>query len=164
MYPNKSTVSFLIAPRPSQSSSSSSSFCVCAHVCVGVNMCGWIQVCVNVEARGQCWVSSSVIFHLIFSDRLSHQTWSSPIWLYWLDNTLQRRACLCLSGSGVRHVPLHVAILYGFWRTWTQVLLLVKCGLSWLRTLLSPWRNTVNWSHQEKFTLVGRTPAEKMLI
>lgn len=40
---------------------------VCLWVCV-VYVCVYVGACthVYVEARGQCWVSSSVVLHLVF--------------------------------------------------------------------------------------------------
>lgn len=46
-------------------------FYFCVYVCVYkcVNM--WIPGCMHVEARGQCWLSSSITLYLIFWARIS---------------------------------------------------------------------------------------------
>lgn len=36
-----------------------------------------VWVCIHVEARGPCWVSSPGLSHLMFGDRVSHGTLTS---------------------------------------------------------------------------------------
>lgn len=63
--------------------------CACIHICV--HMCIQVQcmyLCTCVEAKDQCWESASVSLHLDFQDRVTQQTWSSPIQLLgWPENT-----------------------------------------------------------------------------
>lgn len=52
-------------------------------------------------------LTSGVFFnysHHLFGDRLSHQVWSSSVWLGQLSRKLQGSSCLCLFSSGItRH-------------------------------------------------------------
>lgn len=75
-------------------------------ICVGVLYIQGVQVC---ACRGQrstlCRqevdiVSSSVTLHLIFWYTGSHWTWSSLIWLGWLNNEFRDSSFLALSMGG----------------------------------------------------------------
>lgn len=71
--------------------------------CVDVYIC----VCMYLEARCQHQVSSSVTFHCIFSDRASHETWSSLIMLGWLTSELFGYTCPWVYRLGCHTCCLH---------------------------------------------------------
>ena len=60
----------------------------CLSACLSVCMCSW--VCTNVEARGGCYISSSVTLQLFLWERVSHRTWSSLTWQDQLVSKIQR--------------------------------------------------------------------------
>lgn len=66
--------------------------CMCSYVapclCMQVSMC----LCACKEVRSQCFICSSVTFHLNFWDRVSHRTWSSRP---------RGSTCLCLSRTWI---------------------------------------------------------------
>lgn len=52
---------------------------VCVQVCASVCMCMFTYVWVHKETKSWCWISYSIISHLIifFSDKVFYKTWSS---------------------------------------------------------------------------------------
>lgn len=71
----------------------------CLHACI---MCVRTYVRVHVEVRGQHRGSSSVSYHLVLCDRVSHRTWSSQILLDCLTSKL---FFLPLQCQGYRWMP-----------------------------------------------------------
>lgn len=49
--------------------------CMHVHVCIGV----LIHACIGVEARGQCWLLSSIVLGFTFGDRGSQWTPYLPV-------------------------------------------------------------------------------------
>lgn len=65
----------------------------CVFLCV--QWCLGVCTCRGVKVRGPC-VSSPLIFHSIFWNRVSHGTCSSLAQLWWLPSEHQRSSCIYL--------------------------------------------------------------------
>lgn len=75
------------------------SVCVVAHTWA-YSFVYWCHVC--AEIREGYWVSFFVVFHLSFSDRVSHWTESLPLRLDWLTSKLQEPSSICLPLLGLQ--------------------------------------------------------------
>lgn len=68
-----------------------------AHLCaVNTSVYRYVCVCAYSEATGWHWVSSSIIFHTMFRDSISHSAWGWPIYLNWLPHELPGFSCIHL--------------------------------------------------------------------
>lgn len=75
---------------------------VCMHIYRSIDSSAYTDTRVRGYAVISChWVSSSIVLHLPFWDRVSQLTWHSPVHLDWLPREFQRSSCLCLSSTWV---------------------------------------------------------------
>lgn len=80
--------------------------CTCVHVFIGVWAHLSVWACLHVESRTRCRVS--VVLHVVYWDRVSHWTPSSPIWPGELATFTQGSACLPLLSAGVTGMCPHI--------------------------------------------------------
>lgn len=69
---------------------------------------------VHAETREGCWVSSFIVLHLSFSDRVSHWTESLPLRLDWLASKRQEPPSISLPLLGLQ-VRAVMHMVHGCW-------------------------------------------------
>lgn len=83
--------------------------------------CVWCSY-VHMEATGQPLVSFLRSHHLVFWDRVSHWSWSSPVSLVCQTSEPQVSARILLSGTGIINTCHHVYPAFSTtWVVWTKL-------------------------------------------
>lgn len=92
--------------------------CICVWCMCGKCMC--VSICMNVEARARCWVSS-VSPIVLLCESVPHWGWSPLSWLSWFCWKLSGSTCICapaLATDRGSHGQLFMCVL----GIWTRVL------------------------------------------